>query len=89
MKVHYSKIGDIALLKIPDDREYDEQTIAQDILQKEHSINVVLKICGRYGEFRKQKCTLLAGERTDTIYTEFGIQFHRGHARRGQNYYHH
>lgn len=76
MKVHYSKIGDIALLKIPDDREYDEQTIAQDILQKEHSINVVLKICGRYGEFRKQKCTLLAGERTDTIYTEFGIQFH-------------
>jgi tRNA G37 N-methylase Trm5 len=76
MKVHYTKIGDIALLKIPDEQNHNEYEIAHEIIEKEHSIKVVIRAYGRYGEFRKQDSKILIGNRTDTIYTEFGMKFH-------------
>jgi tRNA (guanine37-N1)-methyltransferase len=76
MKIHYTKIGDIALLKIPSDHDESELAIAHEILKKEHSINVVIRVFQRYGEFRKRQCKVLIGNRTDTFYTEFGLRFH-------------
>jgi tRNA (guanine37-N1)-methyltransferase len=72
----YTKIGDIALVRIPKDVTCKESEIAHSILQKEHSINVVLRKFGRYGEFRKQKLKILVGDRTHTIHTEYGVRIH-------------
>ena len=69
-------MGDIALLKIPDGHNHDEKKSAHEIIEKEHSIKVVIRIFGRYGEFRKQDSKILIGNRTDTLYTEFGMKFH-------------
>ncbi len=72
--IGYSKIGDIALVRIPEELEHKEYEIAEEILQKEHQINVVLRKFGRYGEFRKERVKILIGDRTDTIHTEYGVR---------------
>lgn len=72
--IGYTKIGDIAVVRIPEELEHKEFEIANDILQKEHQIKVVLRKFGRYGEFRKQKVKILIGDRTDTIHREFGVR---------------
>jgi tRNA (guanine37-N1)-methyltransferase len=70
----YTRIGDIAVVHIPEESAYKEQEIAQYILKNDHSIKVVLRKYGRYGEFRKQKIKLLAGNRTETTHTEYGLK---------------
>ncbi|MGD2248602.1 MAG: RsmD family RNA methyltransferase [Candidatus Methanofastidiosia archaeon] len=70
----YTRIGDIAIVYIPEESAHKEQEIAQYILRNDHSIKVVLRKYGRYGEFRKQKIKLLAGNHTETTHTEFGLK---------------
>lgn len=70
----YRRIGDIAIINIPEGSDHKEQEIAQYIMKNDHSINVVLRKYGRYGEFRKQKIKILAGNRTETTHTEFGLK---------------
>lgn len=72
--MRYTKIGDIALVRIPEHLEHQEYEIAREILHKEHHIRVVLRKFERYGEFRKRKVKILIGDRTDTIHTEFGAR---------------
>jgi tRNA (guanine37-N1)-methyltransferase len=74
--MNYTKVGDIALLYIPEELDSQEYEIARTIYEREHSITVVLRRFGRYGEFRKQKVKVLIGERTDTVYREFGVTIH-------------
>lgn len=76
MNANYTKVGDIALLRIPEELEPIEYEIARQILQKEHAVKVVLRRLGYYGEFRKQKVKLLIGDRTDTVHTEYGVKVH-------------
>jgi tRNA (guanine37-N1)-methyltransferase len=73
--MRYTKIGDIAVVRIPEELESQEYEIAQSIYEKE-PVTVVLRSCGRYGEFRKQKVKILIGERTDTVHTEYGVRIH-------------
>jgi tRNA (guanine37-N1)-methyltransferase len=72
----YTKIGDIALLHLPEDKQCKVHEIAQEIIEKEHAVNVVLCTSGRHGEFRKQNVKIVIGDRTDTIHTEYGIRIH-------------
>lgn len=72
----YTKIGDIALVRIPEALENKEYEIAQTICRTEPAVKVVLRSFGRYGEFRKQKVKILIGERTDTTHTEYGVKVH-------------
>ncbi|MBU7016595.1 MAG: methyltransferase [Theionarchaea archaeon] len=74
--MNYTKVGDIALLYIPEELDSQEYEIARAIYERENSISVVLRKLGRYGEFRKEKVKILIGERTDTVYREFGITIH-------------
>lgn len=74
--MNYTKVGDIALLYIPEELDSQEYEIARTIYERENSITVVLRKLGRYGEFRKQKVKVLIGERTDTVYKEFGVTVH-------------
>ena len=72
----YTKIGDIALLRLPEGSDFDEYEIAHSLLERERGIRVVLRQFGRFGEFRKQNVRILIGERTDTYYTEYGLTVH-------------
>ena len=72
----YTRIGDIAVVRIPQALAHKEDEIAQALVCTNRGINVVVKIGGRYGEFRKQDVTVLIGDRTDTIHKEYGIRFH-------------
>ncbi len=72
--IGYTKVGDIALVRIPEELKHREYEIAQEILEKERQIKVVLRKFGRYGEFRKERVKILLGDRTETIHTEYGIK---------------
>lgn len=74
--MRYTKVGDIALVRIPEGEEQTEQEIAHAICERDTSVKVVLRQFGRYGEFRKQKVKVLIGDRTDTIHTEYGVKIH-------------
>lgn len=72
----YTRIGDIAVVRIPEELTDKEDEIAQTIVDTNRGINVVVKPLGRYGEYRKQKVKILIGDRTDTIHKEYGIRLH-------------
>lgn len=72
----YTRIGDIAVVRIPEELTYKEDEIAQAIITENRGIKVVVKPGGRYGEYRKQGVTVLIGDRTDTIHKEYGIRLH-------------
>lgn len=74
--MRYTKIGDIALVRIPEGEEQRKYEIAHTICEQDTSVKVVLRQFGRYGEFRKQKVNVLIGDRTDTTHIEYGVKIH-------------
>ncbi|MEF8835018.1 MAG: class I SAM-dependent methyltransferase family protein [Candidatus Thermoplasmatota archaeon] len=71
----YDIIGDIALVKIPEEiKEYKSQ-IGDAILETHKNLTTVLEDKGVHGEFRTRKIEHIAGEeKTETIYREHGIE---------------
>jgi len=71
----YDIIGDIALVKIPQEiKEYKDQ-IGQSILETHKNLNTVLEDKGVYGKFRKRDVEHIAGDKkTETTYREHGAE---------------
>ncbi|MFW5946243.1 MAG: class I SAM-dependent methyltransferase [Candidatus Natronoplasma sp.] len=72
----YDIIGDIAIVKIPEEiKEYREE-IGEAILETHKNLRTVLEDKGVQGEFRTRDTEYVAGEeKTETIYTEHGAEF--------------
>ena len=70
-------IGDIAILKIPDEIQGKKHLIAESLLDLAPNLRVVLEQFTPVGsQFRTRKLKWLAGEdRTETVHSEFGCHY--------------
>ena len=70
-------IGDIAILKIPDELQSKKHLIAESLLDLAPNLRVVLEQITPVGsQFRTRKLKWLAGEdRTETVHSEFGCHY--------------
>ena len=70
-------IGDIAILKIPDELQGKKHLIAESLLDLAPNLRVVLEqITPVSSKFRTRKLKWLAGEdRTETVHSEFGCHY--------------
>lgn len=72
----YEIIGDIAVLKIPDELSSYKHQIGLAIVEAHKNVNTVLEDRGVTGEYRIREVELLAGEdKTRTIHKEYGAEF--------------
>ncbi len=72
----YDIIGDIALIKIPDEVEKYEREIGEAILNIHKNLVTVLKDQGVQGEFRVRDVRHVAGDKkTVTVHREYGAEF--------------
>ncbi|MFP4142035.1 MAG: class I SAM-dependent methyltransferase [Thermoplasmata archaeon] len=72
----YDIIGDIALVKIPDELEGYQEKIGEAILGTHKNLQTVFEDRGVYGEFRTRDVRHIAGDnKTDTLYREYGAEF--------------
>ena len=72
----YDIVGDIALVKIPEEIEDYRRQVGEAILETHKNLKTVLKDKGVYGEFRKREVEYIAGEKkTETTYREHGAEF--------------
>jgi len=73
---HFQVIGDIALVSIPSELEYQKSRIAQSIISRQENIKTVLnKISKLKGERRVASFEVIAGTETITTYREFGFVY--------------
>ncbi len=70
-------VGDIAILKLPDELQAESHRIAERLLAVAPYLKVVLRQVGPVqSQFRTRKLEWLAGEhRTETVHREFGCQY--------------
>ena len=70
-------VGDIAILKLPDEFQYEKHRIAEGLLDLAPNLRVVLRQMGPVSsQFRTRKLEWLAGEhRTETLHCEYGCQY--------------
>jgi tRNA (guanine37-N1)-methyltransferase len=69
-------IGDIAIVDIPQDIEYQKEEIAQILLYRKPIRTVVQKGSAVGGELRTRTFHNIGGEpKTETIHTEYGLRF--------------
>jgi tRNA (guanine37-N1)-methyltransferase len=73
----YDVIGDIILIKLPQElRPYTEE-IGDALLKAHPNIRTVCQTDPVAGELRTRKVTVIAGEhKTRTVHTEYGLSFH-------------
>ncbi len=72
----YEIIGDIAVLKIPDELQTYKKQVGQAIIEAHKNVNTVLEDKGVTGEYRIREVELLAGEdKRKTIHREYGAEF--------------
>jgi len=70
----YDIIGDIAVLRVPEDLKPRIQTIAEAVMQTHRHVKTVLQQAGGVsGEFRLRELEWVAGEKkSETVHREFG-----------------
>jgi tRNA (guanine37-N1)-methyltransferase len=70
-------VGDIAILRLPDEFQADKHRIAESLLDLAPYLKVVLRQIGPVeSQFRTRKLEWLAGEgRTETLHREFGCRY--------------
>ena len=70
-------VGDIAILKLPDEFQHEEDRIAERLLDLAPSLRVVLRQKGPVSsQLRTRRLEWLAGEhRTETLHREYGCQY--------------
>ena len=73
----FDVIGDIAIIKIPNDLAAKDDLIGREILQRMKNVKTVLKQTSDVqGEFRTRNLSFVAGEeKYETIYKESGLLF--------------
>lgn len=73
----FDVIGDIAVLKIPEELVPYREEIGRAILAWNRKLRVVAQDHGVSGEHRIREIEIIAGEdRTTTVHTEFGLRYH-------------
>lgn len=73
----FDVIGDIAVLRIPEELEDHLSEIGRAILAWNRKIRVVARDRGVEGEYRVRRVDVIAGEdRTTTVHTEYGLRYH-------------
>jgi len=73
----FDVIGDIAVLKIPEDLEAHRAEIGRAILAWNPRLRVVAQDRGVMGDRRVRRIEVVAGEdRTTTVHVEFGLRYH-------------
>ena len=73
----FDVIGDIAVVRIPEDLEDYRASIGDAILRWNPKIRVVAQDRGVQGELRIRRIEILAGEpRTTTVHAEYGLKYH-------------
>ena len=72
----FDVIGDIAIIKIPENLQPKERLIGEEILRKMKNVKTVLKQDSDVkGEYRTRDVSLIAGEeKYETLYRESGLQ---------------
>ncbi len=71
----YDIVGDIALVKVPDQWASCKEDLGKAILMRHKNVNTVLEDTGVHGEFRIREVKYMAGERkTSTVHREYGIE---------------
>ncbi len=69
-------VGDIAIIKVPDELEHRTDAIADAVLEQHGNVNTVLRKTGeRSGEFRTADYEVLRGDSTETMHKEHGCRF--------------
>ncbi|MFO7991085.1 MAG: class I SAM-dependent methyltransferase family protein [Thermoplasmata archaeon] len=69
-------IGDIAVIKIPDELEGYEADIGEAIIEAHKNVNTVLEDKGVKGDYRVREVSVIAGEeKTSTVHKEYGAEF--------------
>ncbi len=72
----YDIVGDIAIIKVPEELEAKKDVIGEAVLEQHTNVNTVLRKTGeRSGEYRVAEYELLRGDATDTIHKEHGCRF--------------
>jgi len=76
MPTSYDIIGDIAIIKIPDELARHEREIARAVLAAHASVRVVAADAGVKGPLRIRDLRILAGpNRTETVHREHGLAY--------------
>jgi len=72
----FDVVGDIAIVKIPEELTAHETAIAEAILRANTSVHVVAADAGVKGELRVRQLRPLAGpDRTETVHQEHGLSY--------------
>ncbi len=71
----YKIIGDVVMIKIPDELDEYKRTIGEAILSVHKRCKSVWRDLGREGMIRKPKVELIAGKGSETIHKENGCLF--------------
>lgn len=72
----FDVVGDIAIVKIPEELESYGGDVAAAILRANGSVKVVAADAGVKGPFRVRDLRILAGpDRTETVHREFGLSY--------------
>jgi tRNA (guanine37-N1)-methyltransferase len=73
----FDVVGDIAVIKIPEELRDDRRAIGDAIVRWNPTIKTVLEDRGVKGEHRIRAIDVIAGERrTTTVHTEHGLHYH-------------
>ncbi len=69
-------VGDIAIIKVPEELEHKKDVIADAVLEQHKNVNTVIRKIGeRSGEFRTADYEVLNGASTETMHKEHGARF--------------
>ncbi len=75
LRTSFDIVGDIAIIKVPEELEHRKDVIADAVLEQHRNVNTVLRKTGeRTGEFRTATYELLNGDSTETIHKEHGCR---------------
>jgi tRNA (guanine37-N1)-methyltransferase len=76
LQTSFDIVGDIAIIKVPDELEHRKDVIAGAVLEQHGNVNTVIRKTGeRSGEFRTADYEVLSGGPTETMHREHGARF--------------
>ncbi|MDY6770202.1 MAG: class I SAM-dependent methyltransferase family protein [Candidatus Nanohaloarchaea archaeon] len=72
----YDIVGDVAIIKVPDELEHRKDAIADALLEQHSNVNTVVRKTGeRSGDYRVADYEVLRGDSTETLHREHGCRF--------------
>lgn len=76
LRTSFDIVGDIAIIKVPEELEHRKDVIADAVLEQHGNVNTVIRKTGeRSGEYRTADYEMLRGDSTETMHREHGCRF--------------